>query len=65
MGEDIEIRDVNGNLVRVPLYPTLSAIGDTIEDDQTRCCGRRDGRLVEVRLIPLPAENGPPPPEDG
>jgi hypothetical protein len=54
MGEDIEVRDVNGNLVRVPLYPTLAAIGERLVDGETKSCFRRDGRGVEVKLAPEP-----------
>lgn len=52
MGEQIQVRDVNGILVWVPLYPTLAAIGDHLLDGETKSCARADGRGVEVRLLP-------------
>ena len=50
MGEDIEIRDINGNLVRVPLYPTLAAIGSHLQEGETVSVRRTDGLSVEVKL---------------
>lgn len=35
MGEDIEVRDIHGNLVRVPLHATLAAIGRTLHEGQS------------------------------
>jgi hypothetical protein len=30
MGEEIEVTDVNGNKVKVPLYPLLDALADAL-----------------------------------
>ena len=46
MGEDIEIRDVNGNLVKVPLYPTISACGRQVQGQVMVNCG--DGTRVVI-----------------
>ena len=56
MGEDIEIRDVNGNLVKVPLYPTISACGRQVQGQVMVDCG--DGTRVVIfrERIPLPTE---------
>lgn len=54
MGEDIEIQDANGNLVRVSLHGALTLIGETLQDDtHVRSVTRSDGRRVEVRLAPV------------
>lgn len=52
MGDEIEIRDVNGVLVRVPLYPTLSAIGAKLTPGQTMCAPTSDPVWgVEAKLV--------------
>ena len=54
MGEDIEIQDANGNLVRVSLHAALMLIGETLQDDShVRSVTRKDGRRVEVRLAAM------------
>lgn len=51
MGDEITIHDVNGKLVTVPFYPTLSALGEKVAEHETRCASRMsDGRGVEIRL---------------
>jgi hypothetical protein len=54
MGEDIEIRDVNGNIVRVPLYPTIAACGRRVQGHTSVPCG--DGTQVVIfrENLPLP-----------
>ena len=53
MGEEIEVTDHNGNLVKVLLSNILQAIGATLEDGQSKGVTRKDGRRVEVRLEPV------------
>jgi len=48
VGDDIELRDANGNLVRVPLYPALASIGAFLAQ-------RALDRQVES---PFPIESG-------
>ncbi len=64
MGEEIEIRDVSGNLVRVPLYPTLSAIAARLGDGATVQTTPAPGVKweVSVRRVMRPGEIGD---EDG
>jgi hypothetical protein len=53
MDEHIEIRDVDGNLVKVSLFGALTLIGETLRDEEhTRSVTRADGKQVEVRLVP-------------
>ncbi len=54
MGEEIEMLDVNGRLVRVLVTVALEAIGRTMEDDDRLLVGHDvegSTKYVEVRLI--------------
>lgn len=54
MGEEIEMLDVNGRMVRVLVTVALEAIGRTMEDDDRLLVGHDVGgstKYVEVRLV--------------
>ncbi len=54
MGEEVEMLDINGRLVRVLVTVALEAIGRTMEDDDRLLVGHDvegSTKYVEVRLI--------------
>ena len=54
MGEEIEMLDVNGRMVRVLVTVALVAIGQTMEGDDRLLVGHEvegSTKYVEVRLI--------------
>lgn len=54
MGEEVEMLDINGRLVRVLVTVALEAIGRTMEDDDMLLVGHDvegSTKYVEVRLI--------------
>jgi hypothetical protein len=51
MGESIEVIDVNGFTVWVPLYATLGAIGRKLEPGESINVQTGPGLHVEVRLV--------------
>jgi hypothetical protein len=63
MGEDIEIRDIHGNVVKVPLYGTLSFMADHLAARIPEGTNRietstttRNG--IEARLVVSKRERG-------
>jgi hypothetical protein len=52
MGEELELTDINGNVVKVAMHAAIDALTEAMRDRLPYMCSTKNsGEWVEIRLI--------------